>query len=47
MQISGRYRPHSPFRLGRECLRLVVGCSGHDDLVSVDVGGAGGGSCQL
>ena len=47
VQISRRDRPDSPLRLGRERLRLVVGGSGHDDLVSVDVGGASGSSCQL
>ena len=47
VQISSRYCPHTPLGLGRERLRLVVGSSGNDDLVSVDIGGAGGGSCEL
>ncbi len=47
MQVCRGDRPDSPLRLGRERLCLVVGGSGHDDLVSVDVGGASGGSCQL
>lgn len=47
VQIRSGDRSDSPLRLGRERLCLVVGSSGHDDLVSMDVGGARGGSCQL
>ena len=47
MQISGRYGPHSPLGLGGESLRLVVGSSGHNDLVSMDVCGACRRSCEL
>ena len=47
VQVRGGNGSHSPLRLGRERLCLVVGGSGHDDFVSVDVGGARGGSCQL
>ena len=47
VQVRSRDRPYSPLRLGRERLCLVVGGGGHDDLVSVDVGGARGGSRQL
>lgn len=47
VQIRRGDRSDSPLSLGRERLCLVVGGSGHDDLVSVDVGGARGGSCQL
>ena len=47
VQIRGRDGSYSPLRLGRESLCLVVGRRGHNDLVSVDVGGTRGGSCQL
>ena len=47
MQISGRYGPHAPLGLGGERLRFVVGGSGHNDLVSMDVCGACCGSCKL
>ena len=47
VQVGGRDGSYTPLRLGRERLCFVVGRSGHDDFVSVDVGGASGGSCQL
>lgn len=47
VQVGGGDGSYSPLGLGRERLCLVVGGSGHDDFVSVDVGGACGGSCQL
>ena len=47
VQVGGRDGPHTPLRLRRERLRLVVGGGGHDDLVAVDVGGSRGGSRQL
>ena len=47
VQISSGYRSYTPLSLGRECLGLVVGRCGHDDLITVDVGGSGGGSCKL
>lgn len=45
VQISSRYRSYTPLSLRRECLGLIVGRCGHDDLIAVDVGGSGGGSC--
>ena len=47
VQISSRYRSHTPLSLRGECLGLIVGRCGHDDLITVDVGGSGGGSRQL
>lgn len=47
VQVRGGDGTDSPLRLGRERLCLVVGGSGYDDFISVDVGGARGGGCQL
>ena len=47
VQVRGGDGSYSPLCLRRERLCLVVGGSGHDDLVSVDVCGTRGGSCQL
>ena len=47
MQISSWYCSYTPLSLRGECLGFVVGRCGHDDLITVDVGGSGGGSCKL
>ena len=43
VQISSRYRSYTPLSLRGECLGLVVGRCGDDDLITVDVGCSGGG----
>ena len=47
VQISSWYRSYTPLSLRGECLGFIVGRCGHDDLITVDVGGSGGGSCKL
>ena len=47
VEVGGRDGPDTPLCLGGECLPLVVGRGGHNDLVSVLIDGPCGGGRDL